>query len=127
MAEQGSGLGGLTNAPMDRWTNESLCVPQEFVLFGAAALLPPIPTHIHTGLSLVIFLTEHSGLSPHNFKEPGRKTESPIKQAENRAKVADGWAGAINSGYGEVPNNASIPGRQQADFVGKQFSVKSPR
>ena len=32
------------------------------------------------GLSLVIFLREHSGLSPHNFKEPGNKTESPVKQ-----------------------------------------------
>ena len=27
------------------------------------------------GLSLVIFLTEHSGLSLHNFEEPGKKTE----------------------------------------------------
>ena len=26
----------------------------------------------------MIFLTEHSGLSPQNFKEPGRKTESPV-------------------------------------------------
>ena len=46
------------------------------------------------GLSLVIFLTEHSGLSPHNFKEPGRKTESPVKHAQNRAEVANSWAGA---------------------------------
>ena len=30
------------------------------------------------GLFLVIFLTEHSGLSPHNFKEPGREIESPV-------------------------------------------------
>ena len=26
-----------------------------------------------SGLSLVIFRTEHCGLSPHNFKEPGKK------------------------------------------------------
>ena len=42
----------------------------------------------------MIFLAEHSGLSHHNFKEPGRKTESPVKHAQNRAKVADGWTGA---------------------------------
>ena len=35
---------------------------------------------VFPGLSLVIFLREHSGHSPHNFKEPGNKTESPVKQ-----------------------------------------------
>ena len=53
------------------------------------------PGTLRAGLFLVIFLTEHSGHSLHNFKEPGRKTESPVKQAQTRAKVADGWAGAI--------------------------------
>ena len=50
-----------------------------------------------TGLFLVIFMAEPTGLSLHNFKEPDGKTASPakIEAGYTATPVACGWAGAV--------------------------------
>ena len=71
--------------PLPHWFRIQLC----YWSYGKAA--PKGSMHYNdlwSGLILVIFLKEHFGLSPYNFKEPGRKTESPVENPDFPIKWA---------------------------------------